>query len=410
MNRCYSSLREISLPLLLTAALGAASLVWTHGTPVNAAEQVVSQPQQAATFHTLTPDWEKTIRKPKYGVDEEVSTYANGRVYYKLKEKIAATEVTSGKTKWTVPVTMAAPPTADTTSLYVINKQNVLYRLDQKTGKTLWKSSIPHLNIKKKSIPQNIRIQENLVITGDSAALTAFDRTSGKLKWQNHTTSKAGYYVEQSSSSIIIATPGRSIYEHSIPLYALDSKNGRLLWKTTAKYEKVLTIQNGYIYSQKYTSSKSKSDTVHIDKLDLQTGQPVQTFNYSIKNDSRFGWSFNVDYYDGDFYIRTTINYDDRQWGLFRIPLDAPSGSKPAASYSFYTPIYRVDFSKDVLAVALMDENVYFLNRQNGQRLGVSLFESNFFNATLNAETHFLIQTAGKISAVKIPENSPIDK
>ncbi|WP_017815085.1 outer membrane protein assembly factor BamB family protein [Paenibacillus shenyangensis] len=408
MKNKFTTLQKISLPLLFALTIGAVPFIYAHGTPAYAADQLGDPAPTGSTFQQLTPDWEKTIRKPQYGFDAEISTYANGRVYYKLKEQIAAAEVTSGKTKWTVPVTMAAPPVADTTALYVINKQNLLYKLDQKTGKVLWKSTIPHPETKKNPVPVNVLVQGNLVITSDSHTLSAFDRVSGKLKWQDSKTSNAGYRVEQSGNTVILAMPDRPNWQRGNPFYAYDSRTGRLLWKTAARYNKAITVQDGYVYSQKYKTEETPGYTVNIDKIDLQTGKVVQTFGYLIDKEAWSGWGASVDYYDGDFYVIRTISYEDRQWGLFRIPLGTLSGSKPVASYSFYTPIYQVNCSGNVLAVALMDEHVYFLNRQNGQQLGVSIFESNFFNTTLDAETHFLIQTAGKISAVRIPE-IPLD-
>ncbi|MDO3412246.1 PQQ-binding-like beta-propeller repeat protein [Saccharibacillus sp. CPCC 101409] len=389
----------------LAAAVLAVSLLL----PAAGGAQRVLAEQSSVTAKSvyLKPDWEKTVRKIEYGAGPEIGTYANGRVFYKLGQTLTAADVKTGKALWSCAAEPGAAPIADGSGVYFVDVQGYAYKLNPSTGKRIWKSAASLNGKNGMYSAYNIGLQSGLLIVGDSGNLSAFDTATGTLKWKTPAGKTYGYRLQEGGGNTVLAVQVMldPYLAGSKPkqLYAFDAQTGKRLWSTKSIYQEIVTVQDGYAYAKVF-ATEDEEYRLNIDKIDLSNAKAIETFRY-IPHEKGYGeeGGSSAAYYDGKFYISYLIDYQKRQWGLARIPLGAPSGAKPESTLSFPTPIYQVTPSKDYIAVALMTKQVYLINRQTNKIAASSTFTSNFFNLTLDADTHFLVQTAGKISAIKKP-------
>ncbi len=402
----FSSIRKVAVALL------AVSILIPEANGVYGVSAAPSSDMPA--IQTFKPDWEKTVRKVEYGVGDEISTYANGRVFYKLGRTLTATDVKSGKFLWSYAAEPGTAPVASASGVCFVDTQGYAHKVDPVTGKRVWKSAHSLRSGTNAYAAYNAAVQGSLLLVGDSRHLSAFDLKTGKLTWQTPAAKTYGYRVEKSEADIVLATsvkfdPG--IRDSSRSLYAFDAKTGKRIWGSPSVYSYLLTVQEGYAYVKMNPTEKDQYK-VNIQKIDLKSSKVLETFRYIpyerkyMDNGnpvSYFETQNSVIYDDGQLYVHYTIDYDRRLWGLARIPLDTPSGTKPASTLSFSSPIYQVALSKHHIAVALMGKEVDFLDRKTNKTVGKSYFLSGFFNQTLDADSHFLVQTAGKIFAFQMP-------
>jgi len=153
--------------------------------------------------------------------------------------------------KWTFTTggDVSATPTVDSTSVYVPDWAGNLFKINRRTGETIWSHKISEYTGISGSLSRNSpAIVGNLLIFGDQASATvmAVDKGSGKLVWKTLLDSHAGaiitssavefggkIYVGVSSSqeSLAAANP-KFVLSFIGSVASLDAHTGRIDWQT----------------------------------------------------------------------------------------------------------------------------------------------------------------------------------
>lgn len=142
---------------------------------------------------------------------------------------------------------VSATPTVEGNDLYVPDWGGMLYRIDTRTGKAVWKHLVEHYTGNAKSMSRTSpAIAPSSIIVGDQASGTvlAIDKATGELLWSS--------LVDPQTNAIITASPvvagnvvyvGVSSHEESAALLpthkmsfrgsvaALDLATGKVLWR-----------------------------------------------------------------------------------------------------------------------------------------------------------------------------------
>jgi len=161
------------------------------------------------------------------------------------EEQLIAISVKDGKEKWKADIGPSygnnwgdgprGTPTVDGDHVYAMGGQGNLICADAKTGKVVWETSMKKLggNTPGWGYCESVLVDgDNVICTpgGKQGALAALDKKTGKLVWQSKEFTDGAHYA-----SIIVANHNGArqyIQRTAESIVGIDSKNGKLLWKT----------------------------------------------------------------------------------------------------------------------------------------------------------------------------------
>lgn len=108
------------------------------------------------------------------------------------------------------------PPVADETSVYAATFDGMLYRLDRKTGATLWSFPVG-------SYGSFVLEEGRLYFSGLNGFLYAIDANSGQSIWKVPFEAGVALTPVKVGNTLVVTTSND-------PFYVLDPKDGKLLW------------------------------------------------------------------------------------------------------------------------------------------------------------------------------------
>ncbi|CAM4463443.1 outer membrane protein assembly factor BamB family protein [Paenibacillus tarimensis] len=370
----------------------------------------------------------------------------DGRVFAFTGGKLAAWDASSGKRMWTYGKDLVPMVAYGEGTVYGFTSGHMLYAVNAKTGKQKW--------ISKESTWIDTRVRTEAIIPARDTIYVikgsmtfAFDAASGKLRWSANEPMAEGngtdYLVE--ADGVVLRTFMIQGAITSVQLDAFDKKTGKKLWGHFLQGEG-LKVENGLVYSI-YDSSMLEEDkpeqSVVINTFNLKTGVKKGERVYSwklegeppythvsgkvllkgdtlyIEQGDRIAVYDFMSYKEGSKPVRTFTNPYDNMLQLVgivqerlmyrNIETGELTGVKTVNGQKIDLRAEGVPVQIDIYGKGL------FRGQQNGILHGMdltsgqSLFQVRTgameYAPTLKTDGIIIIQTPGKLTAVKLPKS-----
>ncbi|NGZ74599.1 outer membrane protein assembly factor BamB family protein [Saccharibacillus alkalitolerans] len=386
-SRTNRRLAALTAALLLTAPFGAYA-----GTSPAAAASSAPVAESTAATRLSQPAWSKTA--------ERIQAVAHGNtIYYQSGSMLTAADAKTGKTKWTYSARLAAPVQTLNNSLYAVTKKGVIVKLDARSGKALWTKKAPGKPSKSSDeySPESFRLSGTTLYLADSKGLTQISAATGK---QTRSFPKFTGFIRDIRGGMVFSLSVESgAYLREI-LQAYDGKGGKKIWEAQGDHNGILGYRGKYLYSRNIPLSLDQGHAAVIDKIDAKTGKIAESFEY-VPVDFMGGMSAQfLVMSDGFFYfVQQGANSDKLQ----RIPVDAPSETKPETLIEAGKPIVNLAVQGNRIALLTNDGILSVFDKDTGNlRVSVKTKATGDSSLLLQDDKAF-IQSAAGLSCIPIP-------
>ncbi|KOP68265.1 hypothetical protein AMS62_25685 [Bacillus sp. FJAT-18019] len=399
----------------------------------------------------LKPSWtikvdNKLDRNEMYFSDYNAAA-EDGKVFTFVGKKLVALDAKTGKQLWSYGKNLIPYVIYEKGVIYGLSEDHKPYALDAKTGKKKWQSS------SSTYIDTRLRT-EAIVPTSDSLYVIkgsktfAFDKTTGKLRWETDEPMADGSGTEylEESNGVILRTFLVQGALTSLQLDAFDKKTGKKLWGVFGQGE-AIRIKDGLVYSVDY-HSQLMSDyqslperKVIVNIYNLKTGVKKGTREYNWKRSGEPPYPYgqgNLLVHGDKIYVQEenkVAEYDFDTYKSNQTPLRTfkiPNGDNWILLGIVQDRLMFENVTTHELAGIKMVNNrqvgwygdanleqvdVYgkgvYLAQRNGSLLGINLLTTKpvfkvktgsvLHGATLKTDDMIIIQAKGKLIGVKLP-------
>lgn len=333
--------------------------------------------------------WQKSVGGASDGAYLRLAPAASNNVIYTIDQKgLLSATTTQGVNLWQVsfPAGGKSDVTCDAAAVAFVDAQAILHVVSTDHAKPLWTA---HLSDQSLAAPT---LTSELIITKTiDGYVTAFDRTTGKEKWQyEHDVPQLGL---RASSAVFVSGQVAYIGFADAEVVALNVNTGDVLWSTQvaepqgfSEVERMvdidarLLIEGDRLYVATYQGQ--------ITALERAQGKIVWQQDNSVYAD--------ITLYNGTLYA---VNADGTL-NAYAALNGKSLWQQKALAWHFLTgpAIYQ-----NHLVVGDVQGNVYFLSSANGQLLAqLPVYKkSNIINTPLIANnTLFVINTKGSLTAI----------
>ncbi|PZD94449.1 hypothetical protein DNH61_18840 [Paenibacillus sambharensis] len=371
---------------------------------------------------------------------------ADGRVFAFSGGKLAAWDASSGKRMWTYGKDLVPMVTYGKGTVYGFTVDHKLYAVNAKTGKQKW--------VSKESTWIDTRVRTEAIIPAEDTIYVikgsmtfAFDATSGKLRWKANEPMADDNGTEYLAEvdGVVLRTFMVQGALTSVQLDAFDKKTGKKLWGHFGQGEGI-KVENGIVYSVHYRYMQDEEDkpehSVVINAFNLKTGDKKgeRVYSWKLEGEPPYSYSWGQILLEGDdLYVEQDDKIAVYDFGSYK------EGSKPVRTFTkpnddklqllgiaqqrlMYrdfetgelTGVKTVNGQKiDLRAEGMpVQIDIYgkalFRGQQNGILHGMdlmsgqSLFQvrtgASEYAPTLKTDGIIIIQTPGKLTAVKLPK------
>lgn len=288
-------------------------------------------------------------------------------------------------------------------SLYTATKSGKIVKLNAADGKVIWSIKAPARKIQSSSedyVLNELHAVGNVIYISDDAGVTQIDASSGKTirNFPNLRGKLIGVYQNR----MIISTFVSGAYMRGI-LTAYDAKTGKMIREFDGDYYEIVGYRDHYAYAHHIPLGIDNGYGAIIDKIDLKTGRTVKRFNYLPVEYLDRSSSQKIVMFGNDFYI---VQYGENSDRIQRIPVDAPSESKPKPIYQASDMINDFSITGSTIAVLLNNNTTVVSDRKKGTTLAFAGTPSDhsvyaFSRLTIEKGKVF-VQAKGKIHAVSL--------
>ncbi|WP_164763094.1 outer membrane protein assembly factor BamB family protein [Paenibacillus humicus] len=441
-TRKNSALRLSSALLGVSLLLGAA----IPSAPASAEAPVLSAPgyaPAALNAPLAKPLWTAPIDKPgPQGFLYATNAVAEkGNVYSVMGGKLLARSAESGKEKFRYGTGLRPFVVYEGSSVYVVQRDGKIAALNAATGKLKWTSSAGGQEEGRTPI-----VRGDTVYATTGNVVTAFRASDGKKLWKQ-TEKSASYapYEIQEHDGVVLMSYVVSGAITSIQLDAVDKGTGKLLWKADST-SSLLDVKDGKVYAVKDGLPNADLDATpnrvfKVSVLDLRTGksQGIREYGYKLPGQPPYPYGGERAFLDGsDLYLDTGANVLKFDFSRY-VPGQKPSktyakrsertelAGKPASGRLFLVdrdsgalrglktangdpvswagdnPAVRTEVFGNGVYSAQSDGFLYAFNLQTTDPVLKVNAGSRLFGPTLRTGSILIVQTDGKLIAVRIP-------
>lgn len=378
--------------LLLVGAIAAdPGSAAAKAAPGSAAQQPASAASKIAA-----PAWSRTSEDVQALIKEN-------RIYYQSGSGLTAADSSTGRTLWTYPEDSVVPALSINHSLYTATQSGKIVKLNAADGKVLWSKTAPARLTRSSSedyFLSELYAVGSVIYISDDAGITQIDASSGKTL--RNFPNLRGQLIGVHQNRMIIFTTVSGAYTRAI-LTAYDAKTGKTIREFDGDYYEIVGYRDHYAYAHHIPLGIDNGYGAIIDKIDLKTGRTVNRFNYLPVEYLDRSSSRQIVMFGNDFYIVQNGENSDR---IQRIPVDAPSESKPEIFYQASDGVNNFSITRSTIAVLLNNNTTIVSDRKKGTVLASAKTPSNFSVYALSwltiATDQVWVQAKEKIHAVSI--------
>ncbi|OWR32670.1 hypothetical protein CDO73_03460 [Saccharibacillus sp. O23] len=398
-SRSASGFRRFVVPVVVLLLIGStltsgAVNVSAQAAPAGIARQTA--PATSSSSKIAAPTWSRTAEDIQAVIKEN-------RIYYQSGSGLTAADASTGKTLWTYPKDSVVPVLLINRSLYTATKSGKIVKLNAADGKAIWSIKAPARKIQSSSedyVLNELHAVGNVIYISDDAGVAQIDASSGKTirNFPNLRGKLIGVYQNR----MIVSTFVSGAYMRGI-LTAYDAKTGKMIREFDGDYYEIVGYRDHYAYAHHIPLGIDNGYGAIIDKIDLKTGRTVKRFNYLPVEYLDRSSSQKIIMFGNDFYI---VQYGENSDRIQRIPLDAPSESKPESIYQASDMINDFSITGSTIAVLLNNNTTVVSDRKKGTTLASARTPSDhsvyaFSRLTIEKGKVF-VQAKEKIHAVSI--------
>ncbi|OWR32666.1 hypothetical protein CDO73_03435 [Saccharibacillus sp. O23] len=425
-KRTFTLLLSASLALSLMPAASAAPLTSYSNPWISSASNDVVKPLKKAW--TLQTDSSDAIAM-------------GNLIVYSAKGKLRAVNAATGREQWNAAYTKASELAVGENALYFVDAKGQLVGLNAKTGKSLWKTKT---GIDPKNGQASLTLANGMLYAGGSHVLKAYSPSSGKQVWKQETQSDWAAWVSGVYDGVLVVSAtvsGALTAEH---YYGYDPKTGKPLWELGGSHGMVLDHRKGHVYMRDTWPMPDTTYAARLDKVNVKTGKIAASYDYVTVLDGMYQQAEEV-IVDGDSVYIAMEKYpkdsiDGYSSVLYRYAIDQdPAKQKPktyedrgiflAGPYMdrFFVqnglelqavrfdgkmtrtydmpdnPVSRLDLIGTGAYVGLSDGKFYLVDIPSGKTLGSIDAGGRVYGQTLSAGGMIIVQSEGRMIAVKRP-------
>lgn len=428
-------LKTILTTVLLSSALG---IYLPHDTTVEAVKVMPSTAVTSDYETFLTPIWQ--VKTDGYGLYDSQAPISNGLIYYSSGGTLTATDISTGKAKWTYR-NASHPEIVTNNSVFFINSNGYLVKVHAKTGKLIWK-------VKVASAPIEIGAHAKLVngwiyLANESGGIAAYNPISGLKEWENKGIPMyAGSIYTEYDGILVVSSTVNNI---SSQFFGLDPATGKKLWRIEGKYSFIAYREGNLILRQMSDAAYNSPNTpipgymMTITNVDITTGKVTKKENYNPLEDiSRLGNSFTS--LQGSYIYTVDGNMDVNEHFLNRFKMGPASESNmksyeefgdwlagPTSGTTFFqkdgqlirvnvndgridtygeitSPVLYLQKIGKVVFVGFENGYFHIMNATTGKTLAKVKTGAKQFGKTFVDHGHVFIQTEDELIVVNLPD------
>ncbi|WP_172250992.1 PQQ-binding-like beta-propeller repeat protein [Saccharibacillus deserti] len=340
-----------------------------------------------------SPQWSRSVDSPQ-------AVVGGSAIYYQSGSKLIASDISTGKTKWSYAAKSYAPAVTLNNSVYIATTKGKIVKLNAKNGKVLWTINAPAKPSKSSEEypPNDFRLSGNTLYISDNKGLTQIDAATGRTI---RTLSKVvGKPVGIRGNMIFAVSVSSGAYMRET-LKAYDAITGKTLWEVKGDHNAILGISGGYMYTRNIPMSPDRGYAAVIDKVDLKTGKIAKSFNY-IPVDYMRGMSANSIVMEGEyFYI---VQKGDDSNLIQRISVGAPSETQPEIIAELDKPIIGFQAGSGRIAALLTGGTLKVFDIDTANlRITAAVKKAARTSQIILLNSKVIVQADTTLSVVKIP-------
>ncbi len=127
-----------------------------------------------------------------------------------------------------------------------------LYLMDPLTGDVIWKTESQNIPLRTKGSSMPLILENSIFIARDNGSLSAYDKTTGTLKWLTIISSRSGRndLESQRDAEMSILTRNNKIYygHYQGSLTSLDKNSGDRIWSSPFSFLNNISLHKNSIY------------------------------------------------------------------------------------------------------------------------------------------------------------------
>ena len=420
----------LSLALLLSAWPAAADQADAAGKTSYTREYGIRTPDKTPV---LKPKWQLQA-DPAGGGASEIAT-ADGRLFYSYKNKLISADAKTGKQKWTYDARRSSPLLVGGGSLYFVNMQGYLIKLNAKTGAAGWKTKIADAS--EDAFYSLAQEGKTLYVT-DSGSLAAYDASTGKRKWKTKSQEIGSPQYRGTYNGIVVVSGMESGAITTTPYYGYDAASGKRLWELPGIHSDVLDEQDGHLYLRNEWPVLDNGYAAVIDKVNVKTGKIVETLSYIPEMDVFANYATAVVIDGKSIYIEQQPSAGNSRVTVFSLDRDPDKQTPrvydnhgqwlagPYATRLYFEvnqkligvkiggngfivfngavgTIAQLDLLDQAAVIGLTDGQVYLANASTGKVAGKVITGAKRFGVAQEESGMAIIQAEDQIYAVALP-------
>ncbi|ULO10085.1 PQQ-binding-like beta-propeller repeat protein [Paenibacillus sp. 19GGS1-52] len=325
-------LKSLLVTTLLTTGTG---LYLSSNTPAEAAT-LSSTPKSATTGKSITTlklKWQ--TKADEVGLYNDHPPLSNGLLFFSKGGNLHAVDIATGTVKWTYR-NGGTPEIVTRNSVFLINNEGYLVKVEAKTGKLLWKVKAAKPPIEIGAFAE--LLNGTIYFRNESGGIAAYHPVSGHKLWENKKIPMyVGSIIGQYKKVLVVKSTVNNIRTQ---FFGLDPTRGTILWRSEGIYSFVAYRDGQLILRQQANAPYSFPITpvpgylVTLTKVDVTTGKVIGEENYKTVTDlSRMGNKHTS--LQGSYVYSVDSNMDKDEAFLNRFTLGQASETPPKSYEEF---------------------------------------------------------------------------